>query len=858
MTAQRGQSILAQLSRRGFVDAARAGALLEWVPLSKPLDDVVLDALGATADPDLALQGLVRVLEACDEREQLAAHLISDAELRLRLTAVLGVSSGLGDHLVRHPTDYRILASDGSAPTRPTAAALRASMLVAVGADPAADMPVAASQDALVALRVDYRRHLLHLAARDLTEGAAVDDVAAELADLAAAALDAGLAIARAELSHEAEPVRLAIVGLGKCGGRELNYVSDVDVVYVAEPLEGGDEEAAINTANRLAAGVARACTAMTPEGYLWEVDAGLRPEGAAGPLVRTLGSHVAYYKRWAKSWEFQALLKARPVAGDVHLGEAYVDALGPMVWEAAAREGFVQEVQAMRRRVEQQIPAADAGRQLKLGPGGLRDVEFAVQLLQLVHGRSDPTLRSGNTLRALDALAVGGYVGRDDAAQLDDAYRFMRTLEHRIQLFRLRRTHLLPEEPEVLRRLGRSVGFRKDPVAELEEEWRRQVREVRRLHEKLFYRPLLNAVARLEPGEVRLTPDAARARMEALGYRDPAGALRHIEALTSGVSRRAAIQRTLLPVMLGWFADAADPDAGLFGFRRVSEALGGTHWYLALLRDAGATAERLARVLASSRYATDLLLRAPEAVAMLSDDAELQPRSRAELTAEMLSTGKRSVAPDAAIAAIRGVRRRELFRLSAAMTLDQIRTEELGAALSDVAASVVVAALEVANRSVNASTDVLPTRFAVIAMGRFGGRELGLGSDLDVMFVHQPVDGADEQAATTSALAIANELTRLLAIPAPDPAVMLDSDLRPEGRSGPLVRTLASYAAYYERWSLVWESQALIRAELVAGDATLGAEFLSLVDQYRWPEAGLSEDDIREIRRVKARVESE
>ncbi|MEO8329390.1 MAG: bifunctional [glutamine synthetase] adenylyltransferase/[glutamine synthetase]-adenylyl-L-tyrosine phosphorylase, partial [Candidatus Nanopelagicales bacterium] len=529
MNAARGQSLLVQLSRRGFVDAAKASELLATAPFSEPLGEPVLDALGASADPDLALHGLIRILEASTKPSQLVEDLIEDADLCLRLTAVLGVSSGLTDHLVRHPADYLLLAQQ-DAPTRPTAAALRSSMLNAVGADPRSETPVATSSEPLNDMRIGYHRHLLQLAARDLVDGAAVDDVAAELADLAASALDAALAVARSDLAHGAEPVRLAIVGMGKCGGRELNYVSDVDVIFLAEAMSGGDEEAALNTANRLAAGVARACMAVTAEGFLWEVDAGLRPEGASGPLARTLASHVAYYQRWAKSWEFQALLKARPVAGDVQLGTAYADAIHPMVWQAAAREGFVSEIQSMRRRVEEQIPVADVDRQIKLGPGGLRDVEFAVQLLQLVHGRSDPGLRKGNTLRALDALTVGGYVGRDDAASLDRAYRFMRMLEHRIQLFRLRRTHLMPEDLVELRRLGRSVGYRKDPVTELTDEWRRQVREVRRLHEKLFYRPLLNAVARLDPGEVRLTPEAASARMEALGYRDPAGALRHIE----------------------------------------------------------------------------------------------------------------------------------------------------------------------------------------------------------------------------------------------------------------------------------------------------------------------------------------
>ena len=500
----------------------------------------------------------------------------------------------------------------------------------------------------MAALAAAYRRRLLHLAARDLTGAATVDVVGEELADIAAAVLEAALAVARAELPPGAAPCRLAVVAMGKCGGRELNYASDVDVIFVAEPVKDEDETAALGTASRLAAGLIGVCARSTPEGSIFPVDPNLRPEGRAGPLVRTLASHLAYYERWAKTWEFQALLKARPVAGDMTLGQAYADTLGPLVWQAARREHFVEDVQAMRRRVEQSLPARQAGRELKLGPGGLRDIEFAVQLLQLVHGRTDETLRSPATLPALAALAAGGYVGRADAEELGAAYRFLRRTEHLLQLSRLSRTHTLPEDPAVLRRLGRAMrfndgpnepwfqasvtGIRSDPAVDFDEEWRRHARQVRRLHEKLFYRPLLDAVARLPTDAARLTPAEARARLEALGYVDPAGALHHIDALTSGVSRRAAIQRTLLPVLLGWFADAAEPDAGLLAFRQVSEELGSSPWYLRLLRDETKAAERMAHVLASSRYAAGLLLRAPEAVAIFGNDdrAEGQEPDRA------------------------------------------------------------------------------------------------------------------------------------------------------------------------------------------------------------------------------------
>ncbi|MEU6623626.1 bifunctional [glutamine synthetase] adenylyltransferase/[glutamine synthetase]-adenylyl-L-tyrosine phosphorylase [Streptomyces litmocidini] len=853
----RRSSTFSRLLRHGFTDPSGAERLLDVPELSALRGDpVLLDALGATADPDLALRGLVRLVEAQaeTERQTLTTTLLSAKPFRDRLLGVLGASEALADHLARHPRDWESLVTYEAVDLHPGVAEFERGLSEAV--DP-------------VSLRVAYRRCLLAIAARDVCGTADLAQTAAELADLATATLRAALAIARTAAPADAAMCRLAVIAMGKCGGHELNYVSDVDVIFVGEPAEGADEAKAIQAATRLASHMMRICSETTVEGTIWPVDANLRPEGRNGPLVRTLSSHLAYYQRWAKTWEFQALLKARAVAGDPELGAQYIDAVSPLVWQAAERENFVPDVQKMRRRVVDNIPAAQVDRELKLGPGGLRDVEFAVQLLQLVHGRSDATLHSGTTLDALAALAAGGYVGRADASQLDEAYRFLRVMEHRIQLYRLRRTHLVPEDEADLRRLGRSLGLRTDPVAELNKEWKRHAAVVRRLHEKLFYRPLLDAVAQLAPGEIRLSPKAAGQRLEALGYADPAAALRHLEALASGVSRKAAIQRTLLPVLLGWFADSADPDAGLLGFRKVSDALGKTPWYLRLLRDEGAAAENLARVLSAGRLAPDLLLRAPEAVAILGDPGGLKPRGRDHLEQEVLAAVGRADGAEQAVAAARGVRRRELFRTAAADLIGSYGTEDsprepdpgalvdrVGEAVTDLNAATIAGALRAAVRA--EWGERLPTRFAVIGMGRFGGHELGYGSDADVLFVHEPREGVDEQEAARAANRVVTEMRRLLQLPTADPPLLIDADLRPEGKNGPLVRSLKSYEAYYRRWSLVWESQALLRAAPMAGDLELADRFIELVDPLRYPAEGLGEEAVREIRRLKARMESE
>ncbi len=586
----RGGSLAGRLTRAGVGDVARAQRLLEDAALQEVVPgaaDVLAGELRELADPDQALLTLAKLAGAV-RGDAVLGGLLRDVVLdggtpRDRLLGVAGASVALGDTLVAHPENLRVLVDDEPALGVPVGD-VRAELLRAVGADPDAAVPVAGASGGTDALRRAYRTRLLRIAAADVTATdplSRLPGVAAALADLAAAALEGALAVARADLDDHGAGVRLAVIGMGKTGGRELNYVSDVDVIYVAEPVEGVDESEALATGARLAAGLARVCSVPSGEPALWPVDAALRPEGKDGPLVRTLASHRTYYERWAKTWEFQALLKARPLAGDAALGREYAAMVQPFVWAAVQRENFVEDAQAMRRRVEQHVPAAEADRQLKLGVGGLRDVEFTVQLLQLVHGRADDSIRSPSTLTALAALAAGGYVGREHAARLAVCYRWLRLVEHRIQMHRLSRTHLLPTSDPDLQRLARSVGLRVEGAQGLLERWRSVRRDVRHLHEELFYRPLLPATAQLSTEEASLAPDAARARLAAIGYRDPAGALRHIGALTEGVSRRAAIQRQLLPVMLGWFADGADPDGGLLAFRRLSDELGTTHWYL-------------------------------------------------------------------------------------------------------------------------------------------------------------------------------------------------------------------------------------------------------------------------------------
>ncbi|MBG6085653.1 bifunctional [glutamine synthetase] adenylyltransferase/[glutamine synthetase]-adenylyl-L-tyrosine phosphorylase [Zhihengliuella flava] len=852
----------------GFDDVERARRFLAADELTSCAPEHLIEGLSQAADPDQALLSLVRLAE----RVPRVLELVQQPGPRLRLFRLLGASEALAEFLLRHPEALTVVSEEQD--VQCSLSQLRQRALAAVGATGPDGRWIAtvAGPEGVLALRRAYRMELTRIALRDLCARDPLEEmpaVSAELADIASAALDAALAVARQDLAEHFDPediarVRLTVIGMGKCGARELNYISDVDVIYVHE-ADGLEESVASHIAGALASALAKNINATSSEPGLWEVDANLRPEGKDGALSRTLDSHLAYYQRWAQSWEFQALLKARPIAGDAELGRAYEEAVAPMIWSSSERDGFVESVQSMRRRVTDNIPAGEVPRQIKLGPGGLRDVEFTVQLLQLVHGRVDHSLRVRDTTTAIARLSDAGYIGRIDAMDFDQAYRYLRVLEHRIQLVHLRRTHLMPAKEAAQRALARAAqppgAVKKHTAQLLHERWQHCKRQVKSLHERIFYRPLLATAANLSTEEVRLTPEAAQARLAALGYLDPQGAMRHIEALTAGVSRRASLQRQLLPVLLGWIAEGVSPDAGLLGFRRISERLGESPWYLGLLRDSNAAAERLCRVLSSSRLLTDWLEVSPESVAWLGNDDELRPMSAEQLRRENTAKLRRHGNSEAGMRLVRINRRREMLRTALAEGAGLIGVDEVGRSLAAADAACVQAALTVAEQEEIGRGELL-TDVVVIAMGRQGGEEISYGSDADVIYVHRARVGTDAQAAQEQATRIVTRISQLLTSPL-KPAVQaeikltVDAALRPEGRQGALVRSLESYREYYAKWALAWERQALLRARPMAGEAALTAEFMTVVDEVRY-ERGLADDERREIRRIKARVEAE
>ncbi len=863
MSAEDRAGGLTSLARLGFSRLGEAHALLVELAETTGMPTAALSAgASAAADPDGALVAAVRLVR---RDSAVAGAALADPGIARALWALLGASTGFADFYLRHPEELAQLHGAGAA--LPAAEQLRAQLLDAVAAHDG--FAAVGDESAWNALRVRYRRMLALIAAYDLLHPDPVQvlpEVAAALADAAGAAIEASLAVARTRVSAGAAgglfprtqvaATRLAVIGMGKTGARELNYVSDVDVIFVAGVDDTRDDapalSRAVDIATRLAVQTMRGLSGVETEPALWEVDANLRPEGRQGALVRTLDSHLSYYDRWAKSWEFQALLKARPIAGDPRLGREYVDAVAPKVWTSAARADFVDSVQRMRERVTEHIPEAEVPHQLKLGPGGIRDIEFTVQLLQLVHGLSDQRIRQRGTLDALDALVAEGYIGRADAAVFARDYRTLRVLEHRMQLARLHRTHLMPSDDDGLRRLARASRLAEGGAA-VAELWEQVKREVRDIHVRLFYRPLLSAVASLGPDERALSTDQAHDRLAAIGFRDPAGALRHIAALTGGLSRKATIQRHLMPVMIRWFADGVDPDEGLLTFRRISERLGDRPWFLRLLRDSSGAAEGLSHVLAGSRYVGALMEWTPESVAWLDDPDTLRPRGGEALEEEAQAIQARHASVTDAMRAVRALRRRELLRTAMAGLVAGADLVDAAATLTTITEVTLQAALRAVRREIVPPADDA-LQFCVIGMGRLGGAEIGFGSDADILYVYDANGLEPQRAAMLAAALVAALRQHSEDHRAP---LELDADLRPEGRRGPVVRSLDAYAEYYRRWSVSWEAQALLRARGIAGSTELIARFMTLADDVRYP-ADAGAQAVREIKRIKARVENE
>jgi glutamate-ammonia-ligase adenylyltransferase len=695
--------------------------------------------------------------------------------------------------------------------------------------------------------RLYVQQRIFDIVLADIHHRWDLETVTLALSDLADETVAFTLEEARSELADKhpgIEDVSLAVIALGKWGGRELNYSSDIDLLFVYAPSAGsagdGDADESRRLATKLATSLIESLSRPTSEGIAFRVDADLRPEGGTGPLVRTVDSYRAYYEKWGEAWEFQALLKARFAAGDKELGGKFLSTVEQFVWPASISPDSIRLLRQLKTRSEAGADPDD----IKRAPGGIRDVEFSVQLLQLVHGRADPELRSPGTLPAIAALTAGGYVRQEDADSLADSYAFLRNVEHRLQVWQMAQTHRLPPDRG---QLAFAMGYRsseRSAVDQFNTDLSTHRHQVRSLHERLYFRPLLEAFAAASP--TGLARDRAVARLEALGFVDLASAARAIEDLTTGMSRRSRLMQQLLPLMVEWLADTPNPDMGLSQLATLVAVSRDNAELTSILRDRPLAAQRLCHLLGSSRLVSAFIDRIPEFLPRLADDKLLLELPSPEDTVRALERMQLRPDRETRMASLRRLVRRRMLRTAAADLLGMVDVDRVAAALTDTADAAALAGLWTAAQAVG------PLPFAVVAMGKWGGRELGYGSDLDLVYVTGSVDD------TQAGLRLASEFGAILGRHTPDGvAYDVDADLRPEGKQGSLARSMDAFRSYYSSRAEPWELLALIKARPVAGEPAVRDDFEEQVRSQAFPQE-VSSDVIRSVRGIKARVERE
>ena len=797
--------------------------------LFEALLQVVVPVLARSADPDRAVANLGRWAEAVGSRASAYAVLAGYPAAATMLLTLFAASQFFADLLIANPEYLEILTNPAIRDRSRDPEALWADLERRVGI---AKTPNARRD----ALRRFKPPEVLRIGARDLLGFADLPETVRAISDFADVCVRMALKISAEERTLTNAP--FAVFALGKLGGRELNYASDIDLIFVH-----GDAMATAS-AVKLGETVRDALAKVTDAGFVFRVDLRLRPEGRFGPVSRSVESCRAYYESWAEPWERQALLKTRFVAGDPEVGAAFAKLAEAFVYRTRVEESFIESIQANKRRLEQKVArSGDADINVKEGIGGIRDVEFAVQLMQLVAGGANPALRGGSTLYALSALTDAGLLTPSESTAFRESYLFLRNVEHRLQIRDELPVRILPRDPAERNRFGRRLGYADG--AAFVADYRRHTARTNALFTRLFYGSAPLALSSpltdwaLAPEDDQAASASLRHALEAFGFIKPDAALQTLRRSVSG-SEYGGISpedRTAFAALVPALLDAAgltpSPDTALHGLDLLADAVPSRAALYRTLADSRTLLPRLAVLAAGSSPLWQTLLGHLELLDLLADDEAMDapPRLRpAHTAAEIAGQTRRARLQTGA---------RDLWHLAdTAQTLAET-TQTAEAALSS--------ALAAARQKLG-----FQGQFAVIGLGKLGGGEMGYGSDLDVIYV------ADSESLQDAAR-LAERTQRLLKDDLARHGVRyeMDARLRPEGRKGQLVLDLASYAAYYAHSAATWERQMLSKARYVAGDAELGRVFTALAETivYGMP---WTPDQQSEVQHMKRRIETE
>lgn len=681
-----------------------------------------------------------------------------------------------------------------------------------------------ANQD-FAALRFWKGREMTRVALRELANVSPLEETTGELSQIAEICIRRVFEHWDAELRqrHGSPKAQFAILALGKLGGGELNHSSDVDLLFVY------DEEGQLNPRishheffNRLGNKILETFSTPHPAGSLLRVDLRLRPEGSAGPLARSLESMENYYSGFGETWERLALIKARGIAGSRELAYGFLRQHQPFIYPKSTAPDLLEEIASIKRRIERDIVGAEnLERDVKLGRGGIRDVEFIVQTLQLVHAARHPFLQEPNMLKALRALRELDLLPREEVLTLDNTYRFLRRVEHRLQIEAEQQTHVVPREPEALRRLALSLRF--SSSAEFTAKLQERLRAVRPIFQRIISDKPATPAGASQPDQLQIFADQKRAA-KALGDLAESATGFHIAPRTKQIFRK------LRPVLLGWLAETADPDATLNQFVRFVQTYGLRSLFFELLVANPRLLELLVKTFDVSRFAGELLIRRPQLLEDITRDPTFdQARSVAENLDRLNSLGGSASNLDP----IRAYRQRQLLRIMLREVLGLVRPAATFAELSDLAEACLVFTARLLGDK----------QLTIIALGKFGGGEISYGADLDVVFV-----GDDTRAAQNLVIAMTQRTAEGNIWP-------LDARLRPEGEKGPLVCSLETFQWYYANRAQPWELQALTRARAITGP--LQNEFMAIAKRA-WRQTGQAADLLAPIDNMLERIRRE
>lgn len=833
------------------------------------LPDVIERACRSAADVERARRNFQSLLDGSPDRNVLVQRIEQSGWLLPVLAVGFGASQPISDTLVRHPEYLEWLLTDVQFD--------EGRSKVALTQDASAAVEIALPGMKLNALRRFKQREMALIGLRDLAGRANLMQVVAEVSNLADVCLKEVLGIHWQELTAKyGEPSTrdFAIIGLGKLGGRELNYSSDIDLMF----LYGADGDTMRDGRRtmsneqfftKLAETIVASVSARTTEGDLFRVDMRLRPEGKAGALVRTVESCEDYYASRGETWERMMLIKARCCAGSAHLVEEFLETIHPFRFPRYISEEVLGEVALIKQRIEREIVGdARLTRHVKLGVGGIREIEFIAQTLQLLHAGRSPFLQTANTLEALQKLSEYGQLPHDEVSDLRDAYHFLRTVEHRLQMEAGLQTHTIPTDRTAVLRLARSLGF--ETIAAFEKRLSEHTRRVRQVYDRLLSAPRNEARARWRKmfGDEARQAEFVSALADA-GFHKPDAAAKILYQMARGPdhvhisARTGALFSRILPEILRvvnprsiaehqaegggtTIAGLAQPDEALKQLQRFAESYGSRAMLFEMLASNPKILDLLLRLFDNSRFLADVVVRRPELFEEVTrPDIIRRYKSRADVLEELSGTRGRRKPEDW----IRIYKRAELLRCGVRDVLGLSDLEKVHDEQSTLAEACVDFALAACLKEMK--TPRLP--FAIIGVGKFGGHELSYGGDLDVLFITQGgVKG------TNAAVALAKRLIEFMGRQTDEGSVYaLDARLRPDGDKGVLVQSLDVYAAYYEKRALLWERQALTKARFIAGDAALGRQFQRFVEKAIYSRA-LTDAEMAEIARMRMRVERE